>query len=399
MHPRTKPFIRLYAALCAATLVLPAVAAQDVTQEARPIAAATLERARRTFQAADRNADGRIERAELELARVKVTAVEFAARDLDGNTYWSRDEFVLWYRGLLIANRQRPAADLETEATRILAIQRTRPVVPANPVAPAAAPVDQEARLARALEDLERKALARGATREDFTAVRTMWEERLAATQPQTPPEELELLKTKVARALADLETRAAEGKVTREEFTQLRQALLTRARAAAPKREGAAGQPETTNPAAPQETAGKPAEEAAPASPALEARYAQALEDLETKALVRQATREQFAAVREQLVARARRAAKEGATNDTTIIETQTQALERLETRALAGQVTREDFVEFRGLLAGRARAKTDAPARTRADQPKPQARDAKPATTKPAPAKPAPANGRGKD
>ena len=382
MHPRTKPFIRLYAALCAATLVLPAVAAQEVTPEARPIAAATLERARRTFQAADRNADGRIERAELELARVKVTAVEFAARDLDGNTYWSRDEFVLWYRGLLIANRQRPAADLETEATRILAIQRTRPVTPANPVAPAAAPVDQEARLGRALEDLERKALARGATREDFTAVRTMWEERLAATQPQTPPEELALLKTKVARALADLETRAAEGKVTREEFTQLRQALLTRARAAAPQ--------ETAQ----KETGQQPAEEAAPGTPALEARFAQALEDLETKALARQATREQFAAVREQLVARARRAAKEGATNDTTIIETQTQALERLETRALAGQVTREDFVAFRGLLAGRTRAqpdqtKVEAPARTRADQPKPQARDAKPA----------PANGRGKD
>jgi hypothetical protein len=380
MHPRTKPFIRLYAALCAATLVLPAVAAQDVTQEAKPVAAATLERARRTFQAADRNADGRIERAELELARVKVTAVEFAARDLDGNTYWSRDEFVLWYRGLLIANRQRPAADLETEATRILAIQRTRPVTPANPVAPAAAPVDQEARLERALEDLERKALARGATREDFTAVRTMWEERLAATQPQTPPEELALLKTKVARALADLETRAAEGKVTREEFTQLRQALLTRARAAAPQ--------ETAQ----KETGQQPAEEAAPATPALEARFAQALEDLETKALARQATREQFAAVREQLVARARRAAKEGAANDTTIIEAQTQALERLETRALAGQVTREDFVAFRGLLAGRTRAqpeqpRADAPARTRADQPKPQARDAKPA------------NGRGKD
>jgi hypothetical protein len=382
MHPRTKPFIRLYAALCAATLVLPAVAAQDVTQEAKPVAAATLERARRTFQAADRNADGRIERAELELARVKVTAVEFAARDLDGNTYWSRDEFVLWYRGLLIANRQRPAADLETEATRILAIQRTRPVTPANPVAPAAAPVDQEARLGRALEDLERKALARGATREDFTAVRTMWEERLAATQPQTPPEELALLKAKVARALADLETRAAEGKVTREEFTQLRQALLTRARAAAPQ--------ETAQ----KETGQQPAQEAAPATPALEARFAQALEDLETKALARQATREQFAAVREQLVARARRAAKEGAANDTTIIEAQTQALERLETRALAGQVTREDFVAFRGLLAGRTRAqpeqpRADAPARTRADQPKPQARDAKPA----------PANGRGKD
>ena len=397
MHPRTKPFIRLYAALCAATLVLPAVAAQDVTQEARPIAAATLERARRTFQAADRNADGRIERAELELARVKVTAVEFAARDLDGNTYWSRDEFVLWYRGLLIANRQRPAADLETEATRILAIQRTRPVTPANPVAPAAAPVDQEARLGRALEDLERKALARGATREDFTAVRTMWEERLAATQPQTPPEELALLKTKVARALADLETRAAEGKVTREEFTQLRQALLTRARAAAPQE---TAQKETAQ----KETGQQPAEEVAPAAPALEARFAQALEDLEIKALARQATREQFAAVREQLVARARRAAKEGAANDTTIIEAQTQALERLETRALVGQVTREDFVAFRGLLAGRTRAqpeqpRADAPARTRADQPKPQARDAKPAPTKPAPTKPAPATGRGKD
>jgi len=379
MHPRT-----LYAALLLAALAAPAVA----FQEAKPVVAATLERARRTFQAADRNADGRIERAELELARVKVTGEEFAVRDLDGNTYWSRDEFVLWYRGLLIANRQRPAADLEAEATRILVIQRTRPV------APAAAPVDQEARLGRALEDLERKALARGATREDFTAVRTMWEERLAATQPQTPPEELEVLKTKVGRALADLEARAAEGKVTREEFTQLRQALLTRARAAA------------TKPDAPQPTAEKPAQDA-PATPAIEARFAQALEDLEAKALARQATREQFGAVRELLVTRARRAAQgEGAaTGDAaTALEAETQALQRLETRALAGQVTREDFVEFRGLLAGRTRARTetprvdapkaDAPARTRAEQPKPQARDAKPA-----PAKPAPANGRGKD
>lgn len=374
MHPRTP-----YAALLLAALAAPAVA----LQEAKPVVAATLERARRTFQAADRNADGRIERAELELARVKVTGEEFAVRDLDGNAYWSRDEFVLWYRGLLIANRQRPAADLEAEATRILVIQRTRPV------APAAAPVDQEARLGRALEDLERKALARGATREDFTAVRTMWEERLAATQPQTPPEELEVLKTKVARALADLETRAAEGKVTREEFTQLRQALLTRARAAA------------TKPDAPQPTAEKPAQDA-PATPAIEARFAQALEDLEAKALARQATREQFGAVRELLVTRARRAAQgEGAaTGDAaTALEAETQALQRLETRALAGQVTREDFVEFRGLLAGRTRAridtpkvdapKTDAPGRTRAEQPKPQARDAKPA----------PANGRGKD
>ena len=374
MHPRT-----LYAALLLAALAAPAVA----FQEAKPVVAATLERARRTFQAADRNADGRIERAELELARVKVTGEEFAVRDLDGNAYWSRDEFVLWYRGLLIANRQRPAADLEAEATRILVIQRTRPV------APAAAPVDQEARLGRALEDLERKALARGATREDFTAVRTMWEERLAATQPQTPPEELEVLKTKVGRALADLEARAAEGKVTREEFTQLRQALLTRARAAA------------TKPDAPQPTAEKPAQDA-PATPAIEARFAQALEDLEAKALARQATREQFGAVRELLVTRARRAAQgEGAaTGDAaTALEAETQALQRLETRALAGQVTREDFVEFRGLLAGRTRAridtpkvdapKTDAPGRTRAEQPKPQARDAKPA----------PANGRGKD
>jgi hypothetical protein len=379
MHPRI-----LYVALLLAALAAPAVA----FQEAKPVVAATLERARRTFQAADRNADGRIERAELELARVKVTGEEFAVRDLDGNTYWSRDEFVLWYRGLLIANRQRPAADLEAEATRILVIQRTRPV------APAAAPVDQEARLGRALEDLERKALARGATREDFTAVRTMWEERLAATQPQTPPEELEVLKTKVGRALADLEARAAEGKVTREEFTQLRQALLTRARAAA------------TKPDAPQPTAEKPAQDA-PATPAIEARFAQALEDLEAKALARQATREQFGAVRELLVTRARRAAQgEGAaTGDAaTALEAETQALQRLETRALAGQVTREDFVEFRGLLAGRTRARTetprvdapkaDAPARTRAEQPKPQARDAKPA-----PAKPAPANGRGKD
>lgn len=293
-----------------------------------------LERARKTFAAADKNGDGRIERAELELARVKVGGDEFAARDLDGDKLWSRDEFVLWYRGLLIAGRQRPAADLDAEAARILAQQRSR--------ATTATVIEtgEDARLARAIEELERKALARGATREDFTQVRTMWEQRLAATEPNLPAAEAASLKQKVGRAMADLEQRAAAGGATREEFSQLRRALLARARAA----NG------TTAPTA--EDAG------------LEARFAQALDELEAQALARAATREQFAAVREQLAARARRAAAAegvaGAEADLRTAELARQleaALNRLEERALAGQATREEFLELRGMFVARAR------------------------------------------
>ena len=354
-------------------LLLLAVAAQ-AAQDARATISADLQRARRTFDAADKNRDGRIERAELELARVKVAADEFAARDLDGDKYWSREEFVLWYRGLLIASRQRPAADLEAEATRILAVQRARATTTT------AIETGDDARLARAIEELERKALARGATREEFVQVRTMWEQRLAATEPNLPAGEAATLKQKVGRALADLENKAAAGGATREEFAQLRQALLTRARAAA------------TPAAAPVvDDAG------------LEARFAQALDELETKALARGATREQFAAVREQLAARARRAAAaEGATGaelDTRTAELARQleaALNRLEERALAGEATRAEFLELRGLLVARARraagtattvdvvpVETAPPAAKRAEAAK--------AATEAAPAKPA--------
>lgn len=316
-------------------LLLALIPTAQAAQDARAASTTDLERARRTFDAADKNRDGRIERAELELARVKVAAEEFAARDFDGNKLWNREEFILWYRGLLIANRQRPGADLDAEAARILAVQRARATTTT------AIETGDDARLARAIEDLERKALARGATREDFTQVRTMWEQRLAATEPDLPAAEAAGLKQKVGRALADLETKAAAGGATREEFAQLRQALLTRARAAA-------------------------AAAAAPAADeaALEARFAQALDDLEAKALARQATREQFAAVRDQLVARARRAASaEGATGadaDARTAELARQleaAINRLEERAQNGQVTREEFLELRGMLVARAR------------------------------------------
>lgn len=306
-------------------------------QADKPAGNATLDRARRTFQAADKNGDSRIEQAELEAGRLRVSADEFRQRDLDANGAWNRDEFTLWYRGLLIKSGQKPASDLEAEATRVLAQQRAKvaPVAPAEAQDPAT--VDLEARLQRALDHLEKQALARQATREDFVAVREAWEARLASTQAAGDEAANATLRQKVGRALEDLERRARDGQATREEYAQLRQALLTRARAA-------------VAPAAP----------ATEGDASLEARFAQALDDLEQKALARQATREQFGAVREMLATRARRAAKAEGLDDAAAGELQKEyerALARLEERALAGQATRAEFAELRATLVARAR------------------------------------------
>jgi hypothetical protein len=303
----------------------------------KPATNATLDRARRTFQAADKNGDSRIEQAELEAGRLRVSGDEFRLRDLDANGAWNRDEFTLWYRGLLIKSGLKPAADLDAEATRVLAQQRAKaaPVVAAEPQDPAA--VELEARLQRALDHLERQAVARQATREDFNVVRQAWEARLAATQAGGDEAAQATLRQKVGRALEDLERRARDGQATREEYAQLRQALLTRARGAA----------------APVAPAGE-------GDASLDARFAQALDELEAQALARQATREQFGAVRGMLSARARRAAKAEGLDDGAATELQQEyerALARLEERALAGEVTRAEFTELRGTLAARAR------------------------------------------
>ncbi len=319
-------------------------APRQADKPATTASTATLDRARRIFQAADRNNDSRIELAELEAGRLRVPADEFRQRDLDANGAWNRDEFTLWYRGLLIKSGQKPGGDLEAEATRLLAQQRAKvaPVAAAEPQDPAV--VELEARLQRALDHLEKQALARQATRDDFGAVRQAWEARLAAAQPAGDEGAQATLRQKVGRALEDLERRARDGQATREEYAQLRQALLTRARAA-----------------------GAPAAPVAEGETSLEARFAQALDELELKALARQATREQFGAVREMLAARARRTAKAEGLEDgaaTQLQQDYERALARLEERALAGQVTRAEFTELRATLVTRARRAANAPA-----------------------------------
>jgi hypothetical protein len=72
---------------------------------------------RKTFVAADRNADGSLDPAEAK--RATIPSADFLNQDHDNDRKLSEDEFLLYYRQLLIGAKQKVAADVEREADRI----------------------------------------------------------------------------------------------------------------------------------------------------------------------------------------------------------------------------------------------------------------------------------------
>lgn len=84
----------------------------------------SLARARATFRALDRDADGKLSNVEIGTYLERLPGGG-AKCDTNGDGQFSRDEFVLAYRAFLRAQGQLAAADLDVEAARIEALRRT----------------------------------------------------------------------------------------------------------------------------------------------------------------------------------------------------------------------------------------------------------------------------------
>ncbi len=295
--------------------------------------------ARAFFELADFDKDGKLGYDELQKQGLTVQKAEFDAMDVDKNSSWSRDEFVVYYRRLLIASQHRPAADLNAEVTRIEAARKakeaeTRRTVPeANPAVPSTLSIDD--RLQIAINELELKAAQRQATRAEFQHVRDLMVER-AKVAGATVATEAPDLQAKFDAAMTALETKAKAGNYSREDFNELRAMLIQRARAST--------QTPTANTAD------------------IDSKLQAALDELEKKAALRQATRADFDRVRDMWTERAKLAT---AQDPAVTPELQTRfegALVSLETQAKQGNYSREEFGALRNLLIQHAREAANA-------------------------------------
>src|SRR5215831_10792263 len=186
----------------------------------KPATAVSLTRALAAFSSADADHDGKIS---LEEARaIPVTAEAFRSEDENGDGFWSRDEFLVFYHRQLSASGQRAEADLEAEIARLQALKRVRAVEQTNRLTAetstrCANAVTVNERFESALADLEKKCSARKATHDDFQRLRNLaiLNGRVAdRTAPQNA-----LLET-----LDRIERSSALGQPTQESFKSMRE-------------------------------------------------------------------------------------------------------------------------------------------------------------------------------
>jgi hypothetical protein len=336
-----------------ASLIFPASA--NFANEGRT---ATLAQALETFNAVDSNKDGKLspeEVAVFQLGRSDTRGV-----DVDRDESWSKDEFIVFYRQRLLAANVKPAADLEAEATRILAARKAkaseRNTQPSLSEARRAAKQAQAQTqspnaLTGAVDELQVKASTGQAKGADFDRVRELLLADARAADSVAKGEDAALgekseLHRKLLQSLERLRNAAAAGTFSREEYQDFRQAIVKRARNAA--NGAAAGQ---ENPASPDVQA-------------IEQGLNEALDRLEQRATAGNATREDFERVRDQLVARARAAANGANGPGAVEVELQSpaqrkmmQSLERLQTAAAAGSFSREEYRAFRESIVQRFR------------------------------------------
>lgn len=341
-----------------ATLVLPAVAFGQQTE-------GSLTAAQSTFAGLDTDKDGKL--SPQEILTLKVNATDVRGVDVDQDGFVSKDEFIPFYRQRLVAAGIKPAVDLEAEATRVLAARKAKqsnqaegkdslsqarrsalaggqPRVSSVDAAPGA--------LVEAFDQLQVKATVGKAAKADFDRVRELLaakarEADRAAQGEDAQAGEKSEVHRKLLQSLDRLQSAAAAGKFSREEYQAVRESIVQRARHAAG---GAPSEP--------------PAANEPPLSPelqAIEKGLDQALEHLEQRAAAGGATREDFQRVRDQLVARARAAANASAPAE---VELQgpvhrklMQSLDRLEAAAQQGSFSREDYKAFRDSVIRRAR------------------------------------------
>jgi hypothetical protein len=108
-----------------------------------------------------------------------VTAEAFRSEDENGDGFWSRDEFLVFYHRQLSASGQRADADLEAEIARLQALKRVRAVEQTNRLTAetstrCANAASVHERFESSLADLEKKCSARKATHDDFQRLRNL---------------------------------------------------------------------------------------------------------------------------------------------------------------------------------------------------------------------------------
>jgi phosphoglycolate phosphatase-like HAD superfamily hydrolase len=186
----------------------------------------SLPRALSIFAAADADHDGRM--GPDEARAIPISAEVFAAQDQDKDGTWSRDEFLLYYRHQLAAGGQPVGPDLQAEIARIQALKRVKVVEEAKKLSgdASARPADAESveeRLGKALADLEKRAAARQATREDFQRLRNLVILSGRATTAPGRSTQPAAAQTEMLQVLDRIEKCAALGQYPKEDFQALR--------------------------------------------------------------------------------------------------------------------------------------------------------------------------------
>jgi len=228
----------------------------------------SLPRALAAFSAADADHDGKI--SPEEARAVPVSAAVFAAEDENGDGFWSRDEFLLYYRHQLTAGGQPAGTDLEGEIARLQALKRVRVVEQTNRLTAEtsvrcanAASISE--RFDSALADLEKKCSARKATRDDFQRLRNLVILNGRAADKSDPDGRSPASQAAMLEALGKIEKSTSLGQSTKEGFQSLREVASGCSRSRPPNPEPARNAPPSG--AAPVPT--KPAPAIAPSGPA----------------------------------------------------------------------------------------------------------------------------------
>jgi hypothetical protein len=210
-----------------------------------------------------------------------------------------------------------------------------------------------ETGLENALQKLEQRAAQGHATREDFQAVQDQMIARARAAangapSPDAPAAYGTEAYRKMLQSLERLEKRANEGFYSPAEYQEFRDMIIHRSRQIAKKELSA-------------ESGG--AGGVSPEIAAIEKGLTNALDELEQRAAAGHATREDFQRVRDQMIARARAAASSSTPGDANApggsdaYQAMMKALERLEKRAAEGAYSHDEYEALRQQFIHRAR------------------------------------------
>ena len=280
--------------------LLPAAGAQRAESEG-------LQKIRRTFVEADRNADGLLDPAEAK--RATIPSADFVSQDHDGDRKLSEDEFLLYYRQLLVGAEQKIDADIDREAARIANVR-------AKQAAEAARREAEAARRAAA----EKQAAGGG--------------ERLVLSKN---------VAEKLKRAESALDAMVARGTLSREEADAKRAVLRRRAEAVSGR---------SRVPAEGANSGAKGADGELDVD--VEKRFRRAEDALRQASGEGELSREEARAKQAKLAERARNAQRDAQGNERDKLNAE---LAKLDVEVAAGRLSKQDYETQRAALLDRAK------------------------------------------